>query len=493
MESSGQQDLAERAKHSARYSVLASASSAALQLLQVAILARLLDPSEFAAAAVATIVVGLLSRVADFGLSSAIVHFRDSTREQLSTLYAFNLIVGCLLAVTIMTIAQPASGFYGSAELATVLFILGPSIIILAVGGQFGALHQKMLNFGVLALADIASATVALVVAIVCAIEGLGAASIAWGAVGAAIARTGILASTGLRLHRPDLALDWKGSWKFMRYGAFQAAEYLLDFLNMQMDSLILGKFGGMPTLGLYAPIKTLCARPVSLLNPVLTRVAFPVMSLVQQDRPRVARIYLLQVRTIATFSLPIYAFSAVAAEPVINMLFGQKWLPAVPALQLLAIWGAVVSLGNPVGSLLLATGHVKRSFLWNIAAACITLPCIALASRHGATWIAATMAGIQLALFVPGWRILIWPTCGALFTDYCLAIARPLIPAILAGLSAWLASGHVHNPPIELLVAAVVYACSYLAFSWLVNRDTFRLILSMATKPGNLPASFPK
>jgi len=493
MSSTRQQDLAERAKHSARFSIFASASSAVLQLLQVAILARLLKPAEFAAAAVATIVVGLLSRVADFGLSSAVIHFQNSTHKQLSTLYVFNLIVGSLLSLAVMAAAPLASKFYGSPELSSVFLVLGPSIALFAAGAQFGALHQKTLNFGIVALSDIASGVATLIVAVVCALKGLGAVSIAWGAVGAATARTAILASTGLRLHTPDLALDWKGTWKFMRFGAYQAAEYMLDFLNMQMDSLVLGKFGGMATLGLYAPIKILCSKPVSLINPILTRVAFPVMSMVQQDLPRVARIYLLQIRTVASFSLPIYAFSFIAAEPIISVLFGQKWGAAVPALRFLSIWGALISVGNPVGSLLLATGHVKRSFIWNIAAACFTLPCVTLASRYGATWIAATLAGVQLVLFVPGWRILIWPACGAQFLVYCGAIARPLAPAILACLPAWLVCDFSHHPIIRLLVAGAVYACGYVALSWFFNQETFRLLLNMVARRKNMLASHPK
>lgn len=477
MNGTANRSLAESAKRGARYSVLSSAATATLQLAQVAILARILGPSEFAIAALALIAVGLLARFADFGLSSAVVHFQQVADAELSTLYAMNIAIGVALAAAVAISAPMVAHFYGSERLIPVLQVLAAWIVVTAAGGQYRALHQKNLDFRTLAACDIASGAVSLAISIVCALAGLGAMAIAWGALAGTAVGSTIAIARGVRMHVPTLTFQWKQARRLIRFGSYQVAEYALDFLNMQMDSLVLGKLAGMTSLGYYAPVKTFCWKPVSLLNPILTRVSFPVMSRVQNELDRVRHIYLLQVRVIASLSLPAYAFVAVAAKPITLLVFGPQWAQAVPVMRALAVWGALVSIGNPVGSLLMATGRVKRSLYWNVFAACITPLCVLLAAPSGATWVAVTMAGVQLAFFIPGWRALVWPSSRATLGAYCGAIAHPLLPAVLASLPALAINAAVGEYGLQLAASAIVFAATYFVLSWFFNRDVVVLL----------------
>lgn len=471
-------DLAGSAKRGAGYSVVASAITSLLQLALLALLARLLIPNDFAIAAIATIAVGLLTYYADFGLSGAIIHFRDIDVEDLSTLYWFNLALGLALALAVAIVAPWVAEFYGSAKLAIVLQILCPAIFVSATGSQYRALHKKRFAFGILASATIASSSVSFITTSLCAWAGFGVYSISWGALAASIAGALVVIARGLRDYRPRLVFRPASTARLLRYGAYQMAERTLDFVNMQSDSLIIGKFAGMIALGYYSPVKTLCLKPITLINPILTNISFPVMSAVQNDLVRVSKIYLLQVRTIASLTLPLYSFMVAAAEPFVILFLGPRWAAAVPIVRLLAVWGALVSLGNPVGSLLLATGQVKRSFFWNVFTSMLVPACIFVSAPYGAIRVAQVLVLIYSVLSLLAWKFLIYPASRMRYLTYLKGIAHPLLPALIATCAVLPITLTAATPLPKLLLAAAVYGCIYIGLSWVFNREIFRLLL---------------
>jgi O-antigen/teichoic acid export membrane protein len=475
------QDLAGDARRGVRQSFASSVVTSGLQILQIAILARLLTPHDFAVVAIATIVVNILGRFADFGLSGAIVHFHGIRDEELSTLYFINLVVGICLAGMVIASAPWAAAFYASPELTPVLHILASSVLLASLSGQFRALHQKRLDFQTLALASIASSTMSFVVAVGCALANMGVVSIAWGALAGAAASSAILIMRGLAIHRPRLAFDWTRSSRLIRFGIYQVGEQMLDFINMQLDSLLIGKFTGIAAVGYYSPIKSLCMKPIGLLNPIFTNVSFPIMSLVQNNLPRVAKIYLLQVRVIASITCPLYIFAAVAAEPLVEVIFGPQWLPAVPVMRALAVWGCLVSIGNPVGSLLLATGNVRRSMFWNVFASCITPASVIVAAPYGVLVVACAMVAVQTLLLVPAWRYLIWPIVRAPLKDYLKTLSHPAIPAAIAGTLTMATMDMNIIPFVNLLASGLVFALAYALLSLIFNRQVIMLLMQTA------------
>ncbi|WP_199096646.1 MOP flippase family protein [Dyella sp. ASV21] len=478
-------DLASSARSGARHASLASATTAVLQVLQIALLARILTPTDFAVAAVASVAASLLAFYADFGLSGAIVHYHQASASQLSTLYWLNLGVGFALAIGLFAAAPLAAHFYGNAELEGTLKLLSLSIVMAAFAGQYRAILQKRFAFGVLALANASSAVITCTVSVVAALLGLGVYSIALGVVAGGVTSAAIVVVAGSRVYRPERYFRLAEVGPFLRFGLYQVAERTLDFLNTQIDSLILGKLVGMTDLGRYAPIKALCTKPVALINPVLTGVAFPIMSATQQDRVRVARIYLLQVRAVASLTAPIYFFGILQAPAIIGLLLGNQWSSSADVFRLLALYGLLVSIGNPVGSLLLATGRAKRSFYWNLASALLVPLATICVAPFGIAHIAATMTALQLVLLIPGWRYLIWPSCGASLKSYLWSFTRPVSIAAVATLLAWPVTMAMSSPWGSLLVTGVLGLALYVTLSWIFNRTIVTLIYhTVARRP---------
>jgi O-antigen/teichoic acid export membrane protein len=116
-----------------------------------------------------------------------------------------------------------------------------------------------------------------------------------------------------------------------------------------------------------------------------------------------------------------------VMAEPLVIILFGSKWNKAIPILQILSLYAMVRSIINPVGTLLLSKGKVKLSFYWNASMTFIVPIVIFIGSYYGLKGIAyAHLISMVVSLFA-AWRILVYPTCYATFSEFFGQIIKPL------------------------------------------------------------------
>jgi O-antigen/teichoic acid export membrane protein len=189
-------------------------------------------------------------------------------------------------------------------------------------------------------------------------------------------------------------------------------------------------------------------------------------------------------LRLTASTNFPVYVGIGMFAEEFVELLYGPQWLAAVPFLRLFAAWGMIRSIANPVGSLLYAVGRTRRAFWWNMVLLLPTPGVLWLAAdRFGLIGLAVCMVAIQLAMFVPTWRYLVKPCCGASFAEYSMQLSPPFACASIAGLAAWLAASSLHAGTLRLAVGGIVGAASYLALSWTFNRHWISTMLAVVSR----------
>src|SRR5690606_2352437 len=118
--------------------------------------------------------------------------------------------------------------------------------------------------------------------------------------------------------------------------------------------------------VAIYAIPKEHCLRIANtIINPVVTRVSFPVMAQVQRDRERLRLIYLKTLRLTSSFNFPLYALLALFPDDIVALVLGGQWSDAAPYLRLFALWALIRSTSNPSGGLLYAVGMAKRAHFW--------------------------------------------------------------------------------------------------------------------------------
>jgi O-antigen/teichoic acid export membrane protein len=332
-------NLKQKAISGIKWTTLSTLIVAASQLLQISVLARYLDPSDFGLLAIITMVIGFSQMFVDFGISSAIIHKQNVTHKQLSTLYWLNILTAGFIYFIIVIIAPFIAKFYHEPKLSSLIILTSITIIIQSFGKQFFVLFEKKLQFNTLAKIDIAAALIGLITAIILATSGFGVYALIYPLILSMSIKSLSWIVTGLHYHRPEFYINLRDVKEFIVFGMYQTGSGIVSYFNSQFDIIIIGKVFGSETLGLYSIIKQLVMRPAQIINPIMTRVTFPTMATVQDNTQKLKEIYLRTINYLSSVNFPIYIVMVILAPEIVTIFLGAKWLNGVTLFQILSIF----------------------------------------------------------------------------------------------------------------------------------------------------------
>ncbi len=453
---------------------LSTGVATALQLAQVAVLARLLDADEFGLMAITLGVVGFGQAFADMGISNVIIARRLRSRDVLSSLYWANVAGGIAVAGLIALASGAISAFYGQPELRELLLWSCLVFLLGGVGQQFQVLLQRDFKFRALAWIEIASATTGAAVSITAAVAGAGALALVWGYVATALAKSGLLAADGWSRWRPQFRFSLADLREHIGFGGYQMGERAVSYLASDIDYLLIGKFVGAGPLGAYMIGYQLVIVPLKRLAPILVRVAFPVLSKVQHDLPRMGRGYLELLRTLGMVGLPPLALVAAVGPLLVPVAFGSGWDTTVSVLPALAVVGAAKLLDNPTGALYLARNRPDVGFWENVALLLVLAAAILAAAQSGVVAVAIAYACVAVTFFFVS-RVLVARLTAVSVGWQLRVLASGGLAATVAGATALVAQlllGSMLSEGWDLLVTLVAAAPAGLALLWGRERE---------------------
>ena len=451
-----------------------------IQLAQVSILTRFLLPSDFGLMAIVMVVIGFSQAFLDMGISNAIIYKQEITGQQLSTLYWMNVITGVLLFLIIAAISPFIASFYSEPRISHLLILVGLTFLIQPFGQQFLVLLQKELRFKEAGIIDISSKTASLIVSTWFAVLHYGVLALVYGTLAAVAVQSLMLVSQGLREHKPHLVFHVSEVREFIGFGMYQMGERIVNYFNSQIDVLLVGKLLGSSPLGVYSVAKQLVLKPSLIVNPVVTKVAFPALSKVQQDTSMLKAVYLKTVNYLSSTNFPIYALIVVLSPQIVHILFGQRWAAAIPILEILSIFGAIRSTMNPVGSLLLAKGRAKLAFYWNLGLLLFVPGAIALTCQFGLVAVSWGMVAVMTSLIVPSWFFLVKSTSGAGLWEYLKQIVTPLFISVIIASVSYFSCGLTQNLTGKFITAGVAALATMALLNYVFNREYVVALLEM-------------
>lgn len=476
--------LREQASAGGRWTAISAIAGLLIQLIQLAILGRLLYPSDFGLMAMMLVVIGLASLLADFGVSNYLVQTKRLTGRLFASLLVL-CIAGALLLAGLLCLAAPlVATFFDAPLLINLLPALGLVVVATAVFQPFFALLQREMRFKQIAIMETSAALVGLMLTVAMAMLGYGVWSLIGGQLVLAAAKAVLCVGMASSLVRFEWKFDWPEMKQAMCYGYFQMGERLLNYASWNIDKLIVGRALGEGSLGIYSIAYQLVIKPFSILNPIFTRVALPLLAKVQDDDPRLVRGYLEMTRTIALIAFPVYLFMILASDSIVLLLLGPKWLEAASLVALLGGLGFVYSLGNPIGSLLLAKGRADWAFYFNGVAVVVYALAVVMGSNLGLNGVAIGLLIAAVVMFSLEF-VLRWFLVRMSPWVYLRAIAHIVTGTLLPLLIGSLILTFQTSEPGGLLFGFFVGGFAvgiYFAYMWLAEqvllKNTLNLIL---------------
>lgn len=465
-----------------RWTTAATVAKTLLQLVQIAVLARLLAPADYGLMAMVGVVLAFASIFADMGVNSAYIQRKNVTQEERSSLFWLNVAMSGKLTFLVIIFSPLIAYFFGDIRLTHLLMLAACTFVISALGQQIRMTAEKELEFRTLVFIEVFAAILGFISALFAAFFGWGVYALIFGGIVGAIAGT-ILAWL-------FLAKGWRPLWRFrlddirpyLGFGGALVANNIVNEFNRSIDLLLGGRMLAATALGLYSVPRQIVFQIQGTVNPIITRVGFPLIAQVQNDVSRVRSIYLKTLNMTAAINAPLYMGVAFFAPEIVQILLGDKWLAATDLLRLLAIWGFLRSTGNPVGSLLLGMGRADLSLKWNLGMLFVVPPVLWLGSLYGTTGLAWALLGFAVVMFVPGWFVLVYPLCKAGLLEYSVASLRPLLLAIVSIAPAYFLTLTINNVYLHMGAAVLISAPLYLVSSYFFNRDWIEAMMHLVS-----------
>ncbi|MDZ4755842.1 MAG: lipopolysaccharide biosynthesis protein [Phycisphaerae bacterium] len=358
-------NLKHRAVRGGAFTFAAQWTRFVLRIASTAILSRLLIKDDFGLVAMVTAFTGFASLFAEAGLTQAATRAKDLTREQASSLFWINLGAGTVIAGVAAASAPLLAWFYDEPRLTLLAVVASVSLVIGALGAQHIAMLQRELLFGKLAIVETIGNLLGVVFAVVMAWYGFGFWALVAQLVITRLATTVAAWSvTGWRPYMPRIA---PGTRSLLTTGTHLSGTELLNYICVNADAVILGKFSGPGPLGEYSRAQGLLMMPLSQIIAPFTRVAVPLLSRVQDQPERFRRAYYRMCALVALVSTPLIAFLMVGARDIVLIVLGQEFADAAVLFQILAI----ASWGMPIAAtatwVAIATGQTKELFWRNL------------------------------------------------------------------------------------------------------------------------------
>lgn len=390
--------------------------------------------------------IGMLTTITIFaqifvelGLGAAVIQKHHATARQLSTLFWINILLGILICLFMQAASPIIADYFQTKELEGKIRLLSILFLIAPIGQQSQYLMQRDLSFQLLGKVETISTifSFSLLIGLLFLTEQNPVNVYVWSQVSLYSLKGILYYICYLPKWKPSFVLDIKDCKEFFSFGIYQLLSRLVNRLGSNIDMLLIGRFIGMEALGLYNLVYQIVTIPVLKLNPIITRVAFPVFAKDKNNNQALETGYLHMTKLLAIVSFPLLLGLYSVSDLVIPLFFGEQWIEAIPILQIMIIVGILRVLMNPNGSIILAKGKANIAFYWDLGVlVCYGAALLAAVRSNQLEIVAWAYVGVSILNFIGG-RMLLTRMIGLQLKSYVKVL---LLPFILAGVSSGIA-----------------------------------------------------
>lgn len=313
-------------------------SSLGIQFIVTILIARVLSPADYGIIGLLTVFIALGQILLNSGFSQALIQKKEADEIDFSSVFFLNMIVGTILYLVLFFISPYISLFYKLPELTDYSRILFLIIPINSFGLIQRVIIQKELAFNKTASASIISAIFSGFVGISMAYSGFGIWALVWQQVSLNASRTFLYIIQ--RRWMPTFSISTDTIKEMFSFSINLMLHSIVNTTMKNIYTLVIGKFFSPAHIGYYNQASKFEEISSLTFSQIVMSVSFP--ALVQRkDDPLILRAAYSKIFSTSIFIVaPMMVFLMVIGEPLFRLLLTEKWLPAVPYLQLMCLYG---------------------------------------------------------------------------------------------------------------------------------------------------------
>jgi PST family polysaccharide transporter/lipopolysaccharide exporter len=453
-----------------KWITLSTAISTLFQFVQVAVLARLLNPADFGIVSISNLIIAFFGIFSNLGFSNSIIYKQESDRTVLSTLYYLNLAVGFVMFVAIHVSKPLIISFYHEPKLADVLNLSSGYFLIVYFGQLYMFLLEKELRFKAVATIDIVGTVIGSGTTILLAFNGYHELSLIIGSLVTQTIRTILQIAFGLRYFFPVLAINLRDIKEHLRFGMFNLGDGLIGFVHSNADNIFIGGMLGVKQLGYYTIAYQLCIFPINKLNPIILQVAYPILAKMKENASDLKNSYLKILDFISYCNLPLLAGLYITADSVVPLVYGPGWEQTIELIRIFVFVGIFTCLSHPLFTLAFTKGKPNILFYLNLGTLLIKIPLLYVLGTYwqvtgiAMAFLLATLLNLIANFFIVQYLV------GDFMDRFLKNIAKPTIFCLImvAGVYAYkltIGNSGLTNTVLEVAIGGAIYGILTLAY----------------------------
>ena len=431
------------------------------------IIARIVSPSSYGLIVMIHVFLSFSQIFIDGGFANALIQKKERTEIDYYTVFIFNMVVAIGLYFVFFFAAPLIAAFYHEPQLTELTRVISLNLIFSSLSIVQKARLTIALDFKTQTKAGILAVLISGTCGVICAYSGMEV----W-----ALVVQGLVSQVII-----SMALMWYSRWlpklqfsifsfkTMFSFGSKLMANNLITGIYINLANLIIGKKYTAADLAYYNRGFTLTQFPSSNIAEVMNRIIFPVLTRLQDDRQKLIEAYTKYLHLSNYIILPLMTLLLVLAHPLIEVLLTEKWLPAVPYIQIYCLnfmlYATLLQSGNPVA----AVGHsgilLKYQFVKRVVSFAFLLVTVGI-SVTAVCWgvLASTLFEVAINMYV------LKKDLGVGFKNQIKPQLDIVFAVLFVGVCVFMWTQLIENAYLQLFVGGILGLVIYLAISYVFN-----------------------
>ena len=319
------------------------------------ILARLLLPEQYGVISIVLVFINLANVLVTDGLGSSLIQKKDAGDVDFSTIFYCGLATSVILYAIMFVAAPFIADFYEEPILTPVIRVLSVQILLSAVRTIQHSYVAKHMLFKKFFWSTLGGTLISGIIGIIMAYNGFGV----WALVQQYLTNNavGIIVLFFTVPWRPKLKFSFASAKQLYGYSWKLLCASFISALYSDLRSMIIGKVYTKEDLAYNSKGAHFPSLIITNVNASISTVLFPAMSQVNDDREALKQLSRKSMRMTTYVIFPMMLGMFVVAEPMINVLLTEKWLPCVPFLQLSCLYWMFQPILTANAQIMKATG----------------------------------------------------------------------------------------------------------------------------------------
>lgn len=438
--------------------------------VNVIILARLLEPSDFGILAMATAVIGFAHSFTEMGAQQLLIRMPDVSRDDINAAWTVHVLQGLLVGALVFLAAGPAASYFNDDRIEPVVRMLAIVPVINGVTNIGLVLARKELNFALDFRAKVYARIVSFFTTLTLVLVMRDYWALIYGSILGAVVT--VLISYLIHPYRPKLCFT--RLMPYLRFGYSIVPMRMAKYGNMKAAFVVAGSVASTAQLGIYNIAMDLARLVTSELTVPLASGLFPGYAKINHDHQQLAAVFANVFATTITLVVPMGIGLGLVAGDLVPLLLGPNWLEAVPYIHWLSValvFGAVNQLLTT--EILIVSGFERRVAMLLWLRLVIYIPVMILAANTGGIFAIAQAEVFFTLCFFPVCVFVLTRSLPIGVGQILANLWRPFLSALIMVFTVLALNSFVPMNSLVRLIADAILGgityCTVLYLTWIM------------------------